>query len=125
MAIQITKNYYFAGSAAQEYTPLATPPNGSSENNPPNLKNWNIANETNAANKVASDEVQNPRKSNLKRYLMIAAWIIGMAAGLTLGILGIVYNPLLTEVGALVLTAFSGMGAKVIECILSHKDYRD
>jgi len=87
-----------------------------------------VSNATEAANKAAAD-IAKPDpvkpKSNLKKYLLIAAWVIGMAAGLTLGILGILHNPMLTELGTLMLTAFSGMGAKVIECILSHKDYRD
>lgn len=102
----------------------SSPPQASSEEGQPNLGPAVASDITEPVRAEAVKPAQtNPKKSSLKRMIMIAAWIMGMVSGLSLAITGAcTANPLFTQLGALIMTAFTGMGVKVVEYIVMDKD---
>jgi hypothetical protein len=119
MTITVTQNFYFAGANLRDIY-LSAPP---IRHDPPNFGGKVVSNETASVNKVQLASREHPvlseSKTNIKRWILIAAWIVGMVIGLTLATIGAcTANPLLTQLGNVVMTAFTGIGTKIVDHLL-------
>ncbi len=126
--INVTQNFYLDRAQIGTFCPAqAQAPKQDHIIALPNFDH-RVATDATQEVKSAKDEqvattLAKSNKKHVKRWIIIASWMLGMIVGLTLAITGaITVTPLMTQLGALLVTAFTGMGAKVVEFMIADKD---
>jgi hypothetical protein len=112
MPVTVVQNFHLSGSTFRDFHLAGNPQAGTTnakEKDSTQKKTTDVTKEVAQAAKALP-------KSNTKKWLLIAAWVLTLFLGIALAIaVGVTANSIMADLGTLISTAMAGIGIKLFE----------